>query len=235
MAGTLALVGAGEYLDTMRPVDEVLLARIAAPVKRVALLPTAAAPEPDYFKWSAMGFKHFTRLGVEAKPLNVLTREDAHRPELVAEIERANFVYLSGGNPVYLLRTLAKTPVWEAIRGVWERGGVVAGCSAGGMVMGGAMRTRRDPPVEWEPGLGLVPSIIMIPHFDRMQLYRLHYLMEHVPEGLILVGVDEHTVAIGGTDGWEVMGRGKVHVFTPDGETVFGAGDRIPTLPPASL
>lgn len=234
MVGTLALVGAGEYLDSMRPVDTALLARIAAPDKRVVLLPTAAAPEPDYYKWSALGFRHFTRLGVDTKPLNVLTREDAFNPAFVAEIERANFVYLSGGNPIYLLRTLANTPVWQAIRGVWEAGGVVAGCSAGAMVMGGALRARRDPPVEWEPGLGLAPSIVLIPHFDRMQLYRLHYLTEHVPEGLILVGVEEHTVAAGDADGWEVMGRGAVHVFGGGEPARYIAGERIP-LPPAVL
>jgi cyanophycinase len=233
VAGTIALVGAGEYLESMRAVDERLLARIAAPQKRVALLPTAAAPEPDFYKWSAMGLRHFTRIGAEARPVNVLKREDASNADLARAISEANFVYLSGGNPVYLLRTLQGTPVWEAIRGVWQAGGVIAGCSAGAMVMGGALRSRRDVPDQWEPALGLLPTIIVIPHFDRANLYRLMPLMEHVPEGLTLVGIDEHTAAICGPDGWEVMGRGGVYVFAGGAPTRYGAGERLPLPLPA--
>ena len=161
----------------------------------------------------------------------IVDADTANQHDLAVAVEKHDLVYLTGGDPIYLADTLRGSQTWASLLAVHARGGLIAGSSAGAMVLGGQL-WRFDG---WVPGLGLVPSIIMIPHFDRMQLYRLHYLMEHVPEGLLLVGVDEHTVAIGGTDGWEVMGRGKVHVFTPAGETIYGAGDRIPALPPASL
>ncbi|MCX6020261.1 MAG: Type 1 glutamine amidotransferase-like domain-containing protein [Chloroflexi bacterium] len=234
MPGMLALVGAGEYLDTMRAVDERLLESIAAPQKRVVLLPTAAALEPDFRKWSDMGHRHFTAIGVEVRPLDVLTREDAMNADLAAEIAAANFVYLSGGNPAYLLQTLKDTPVWRAIRGVWEAGGVVAGCSAGAMIMGGLLRGRREPPFEWTPALGMASSVIIAPHFDRMPPARLRQILDPLPEGFILLGIDEHTAAVAGPDGWEVMGHGGVHLHEGGAARSFRHGERIP-LPALAL
>ena len=98
MNGTLALVGSGEYLPTMERVDQWLLARVAG-VPRVALLPTASghygARRIQY--WLDLGVEHFTRLGVEVDPVNVVDRSDAHDERLAARVSASNFVYLSGG------------------------------------------------------------------------------------------------------------------------------------------
>lgn len=222
--GTLALVGAGEYLESMRPVDQYLLGTIAHPDKRVVVLPTAAAQEPDYYKWSRDGVAHFSRLGVAVKPAPVLTRDDAGRDDLADLIGWSNFVYLSGGSPAYLLSTLEGTRVWEAIRSVWEAGGVIAGCSAGAMALAGAVRTRRDPPFEFRPGLSMVPQVTVMPHFDRMPPARLSALLEQMPRDLTLLGIDEHTAAVGGPQAWTVMGRGRVLVWQNGEERWYEAG-----------
>ncbi|MBI4497969.1 MAG: Type 1 glutamine amidotransferase-like domain-containing protein [Chloroflexi bacterium] len=224
MPGTLALVGAGEYLESMQPVDQHLLATIAQPEKRVVVLPTAAAQESDYDKWSRMGVTHFRGLGVAVAPVPVLTRADAARDDLAAQIAWANFVYLSGGSPGYLVSTLEGTRVWEAMRAVWEAGGVIAGCSAGAMALASAVRTRRDPPLDFRPGLGLVPRVTVIPHFDRIPPQRLASYLEHLPRDLILLGIDEHTAAVGGPLEWTVMGRGRVLVCHDGREDWYGAG-----------
>lgn len=224
MPGTLALVGAGEYLDGMQKVDQYLLGTIADPKKRVVVLPTAAAPEPDYYKWSNMGVGHFGRLGVMVRPALVLTREDAQNDDLAAQIRWANFVYLSGGSPAYLLSTLEGTKVWDAISAVWQGGGVIAGCSAGAMVLAGAVRTRRDPPLEFRPGLGLVSGVIVMPHFDRLPPARLASFLEQLPQDLTLLGIEEHTAAVGGPQDWTVMGRGRVLVCRGGTEAWHAAG-----------
>src|ERR1035437_5392285 len=124
-AGTVALVGAGEFLPAIRPLDRVLLDRIADP-KRVAIVPTAAAPDgPTTFdRWLRMGVEHFSELGLEAIPVHLATRDDANQDEIAAEIATADFVYLSGGKPRYLRDTLEATAAWRAIQGVYDRGGV---------------------------------------------------------------------------------------------------------------
>src|SRR4051794_40430054 len=138
--GTVALVGSGEFLPISDPLDQALLARLPDPA-RVVVLPTASAPDgpgvPE--RWARMGVEHFTRLGVAVTAVLLRTRADAESPELAAQIAAANFVYLSGGKPQYLLQTLQDTVCWQAIAGVFAAGGVVAGCSAGAMALAGAM------------------------------------------------------------------------------------------------
>src|SRR5579863_8944164 len=135
-AGTLALVGAGEYLDEMAPVDRLLLDRVRGSL-RVVVLPTAAAPDGQAVaeRWARMGVEHFTRFGVYVEPAMVLTRADAESAAFALQIAAATFVYLSGGNPGYLLKTLRGSACWNAIVRVYQQGGVIAGCSAGAMAL----------------------------------------------------------------------------------------------------
>ncbi len=137
MWGTLALIGSGEYLPSMKPVDRLLLARLAGEA-RVVCLPTAAATEgaERIRYWSELGVRHFVGLGARAEAVGVIDRLSAHDASCVARVESANFVYLSGGKPRYLYDTLVGSPTWAAIMRVLEGGGVVAGCSAGAMICG---------------------------------------------------------------------------------------------------
>src|SRR5579884_2349463 len=158
-AGTLALVGAGEYLREMEPVDRLLLDRVRGSL-RVVVLPTAAAPEGKAVaeRWARMGVEHFTRLGVYVEPVMLLTRADADSPVFASHIAAATFVYLSGGKPGYLLKTLRDTACWNAIVKVYRQGGVIAGCSAGAMALGGRVF---DAPRFWRtlPGLSLASEL----------------------------------------------------------------------------
>lgn len=225
--GAVVLVGAGEYLPGMEPVDRRLLAGVDGPA-RVVVLPTASAPDgpgvPE--RWARMGVEHYTRLGVAVEPVMLLAREDAFRPELVEPIARASFVYLSGGKPRFLLETLEGTPAWEAIQKVHAAGGVVAGCSAGAMVLGGVMVDGRG----WDatrPGLGLAPGILVIPHFDELSR-RVSDLRERLPAGVTLAGVDGFTALVGQRGAYRVWGRGGVTLITPDGEARYTDGQSVP-------
>ena len=66
----------------------------------------------------------------------MVDRASADDPVLAERIRDANFIYLSGGKPDYLLQTSINTRALEAILDVYRRGGILAGCSAGAMVMG---------------------------------------------------------------------------------------------------
>ncbi len=70
MWGTLALVGSGEYLPPMEPVDRLLLARLGGEA-RVVCLPTAAATEgaERIRYWSELGVRHFVGWELGQKPL----------------------------------------------------------------------------------------------------------------------------------------------------------------------
>lgn len=213
-AGTLALVGSGEFLPGMREVDRILLRRAGG--TQVAVLPTAAAPDGVEVaeRWGAAGVTHFEKLGATATAVMALDRAGCHEPASVEAIRRSNLVYLSGGKPDYLYRTLAATPLWEALTQVLARGGVVAGCSAGAMILGGWIPARpslRHPSL-WQPAFGLVPSAFILPHFDEMPRWILGPLSALRPRRSVLIGIDGDTALVGARGRWEVLGRARVVV-----------------------
>jgi cyanophycinase len=159
----LALVGSGEYLPPMEPVDRQLIDKLNAE-PRVVCLPTAAGQEGEerIRYWRDLGIRHFSRLGAQVESLPIIDRAGAQDTHWAERIGEANFVYLSGGRPDYLYRTLKDTPAWQAILAVHQRGGVVAGCSAGAMIMGA--RLLGFPGLQ--PAFELIPGAVIVPHFD---------------------------------------------------------------------
>jgi len=228
--GSIALVGSGEFLPVMEEVDRVLL---DGRPQRAVFLPTAAAPEGaervEY--WVQLGLDHYRRMDVEAEPVLVLDRDDAEREELAAAIAGAGLVYLSGGNPAYLVDTLRDTVVWRAIHEAWLNGTALAGCSAGAIALSAVVRERLAADAPLRPALGVVPNVAVLPHFDRLRQWRPELAdarARRVPEGITLVGVDEDTAIVGGPDRWTVMGRQSAWVLERDGTSVsYDAGTTL--------
>ncbi len=213
--GPLALVGSGEYLPVMTGIEQQL---IQGRPPRYVQLATAAAPEgpASLNRWHALGRAQAGRLDVEAVIVDVRTREDAKSPELAALVSGAGLVYLSGGSPPYLARTLRGTRVWAAIRAAWESGAALAGCSAGAMALTSWVPAVRDPASKPDPGLGLLPWLRVIPHFDRMLEWvpdLLDRALLDSPGEVTILGIDEETALVGGPHQWTVHGRQSVWVL----------------------
>jgi cyanophycinase len=228
--GKLALVGAGEYLPTMASVDAMLLKQVEG-TPQVVVLPTAAVPDGRVVteRWATMGVDYFTQLGAQVEALMLQTREDANDMHLVNKITTANFVYFSGGKPHYLLQTLQDTLAWQAIKGIFSTGGVVAGCSAGAMVLGGI--TFRYPQV-WQttPALGLVPDLAIVPHFDEIPALIISTLTRLLMKETI-VGIDGSTALVWQNGEWTVQGNGGVTIFTAQTSKRYPAGAKVPLTP----
>lgn len=211
--GILALVGSGEYLPPMNPVDRYLLGQINDPV-RVVCLPTAAGTEGDerIAYWSDLGVKYFTDLGVaDVESVPVVDRDSALDENLADAIRQANFVYLSGGKPHYLYLTLENTPVMDAIHSVLEKGGVVAGCSAGAMIFG--ERIPGSPfPWSWQDGFAFLPGSIILPHFDELPQALLTGFAPFSAQWTI-VGVEGNTALVCTQQGCSVRGSGGVTII----------------------
>ena len=196
-AGRLALVGSGEYLPVMHEIEEWLL---QDQPPRYVQLATAAAPEGQrpLDNWHRLGAAAARRLGAEQVIIDVRTREDANDPKWAAAISGAGLIYLSGGNPGFLARTLIGTLVWQAIEREWRLGSALAGCSAGAMALGGYVPDFRHPRAGGVDGLGVVPDIRVLPHFDRYTKWVPDFAMRPlVAPGSYIVGIDEDTALIG--------------------------------------
>ena len=227
VSGTLALVGAGEFLPPIASVDTMLLEHVnGAP--HVVVLPTAAAPDgPTVLaRWAKLGVDHFSQLGATVEAVMLLKREDADDASIVSKIARSNFIYLSGGKPRYLLETLQGTAAWQAIMNVLSTGGVLAGCSAGAMVLGGELF---DFPKLWRtiPALGLAPDIIVVPHFDEIPA-AFTSSISLTKRKLTIVGIDGSTALVRSNTQWSVLGSGGVTVFNGNHKTRYGNGDQVP-------
>ncbi len=215
--GPVALVGSGEYLPVMHEVEASLLAGRAP---RFVQLATAAAPEgqQSLARWHELGRRAAERLGVEQVVVPVVDRVSADDPGLASLVEGAGLVYLSGGNPKFLAETLRGTAVWAAIEREWRAGAALAGCSAGAMAMGGAVPDVRHPLSGPVDGLGVVPHLSVVPHFDRFGARLLGSFAGHqLPDGVCLVGVDEKTALVGGPHAWRVVGTASAWLLDDDG------------------
>jgi len=230
--GPVALVGSGEYLPVMAGVEAALL---KGRPPRYVQLPTAAGREgaESVGRWVRLGTDQARRLGVEAVPVPALDRAAAEDPALAGLIEGAGLVYLSGGSPAYLAETLRDTTVWAAVVSAWRAGAALAGCSAGAMALAEWMADIRAPGSPPHPGLGVVPGVLVIPHFDRFRRWSgsaPEDAAARLPDGLVLVGIDEETAMV--SDGldlrrWVVEGRQAVWLFGPDGGRAHPAGAEI--------
>jgi len=216
-SGPIALVGSGEFLPGMEAVDAALLAGRAP---RAVFLPTASAPEGrdriDY--WLRLGTEHYGRLGIEPVPLAVLDRRDADDPANAEAVAGAGLVYLSGGNPGYLADTLRGTAVLSAVLAAWQAGAALAGCSAGACALTAVASDTQTGATR--PGLAVVPELVVLPHFDRIEGWRpgiVDRSSANLAPGQILVGIDEETALISDADGWRVEGRQKVWIVEGDG------------------
>ena len=228
--GPVALVGSGEYLPVMEPVERRLLE--GRPPLFVQLA-TAAAPEgpASLGRWHALGKASAGRLGVTQVVVPVVDRISADDAALAGLVEGAGLIYLSGGNPPFLAATLRGTAVWSAIETAWRAGAAIAGCSAGAMALTGQVPDIRHPLRDAETGLGVVPQLSVLPHFDKFAGRIPDVLLTRLsnpPPGVTSVGIDEDTALVNGwsenPEEWEVVGRQSVWVLTPQGRQEHPAG-----------
>ena len=215
MNGTLALVGGGEWQPGCDFDAELLEASGGTDV---LVLPTAAAYEhPERAVETAS--KWFDSLGGVVRGLDVLQRADALDDAKAAEVRGARFIYLSGGSPLHLRSVLKETPVWEALVAAWDDGAVVAGSSAGAMVVCDPMVDPRGG--AFTVGLGLVVNLAVLAHAepDVARDHLHHRTLELASPGLPVAAITERTALLRDPDGtWRTAGAGTVRVFVDGAE-----------------
>ena len=227
--GPLALVGSGEYTPAMLAVEAGL---IDGRPPRYVQIPTAASAEGEdrLSYWIELGRAQAARLGVTAVPLLVTTRADAEDPAIVSQVAGAGLIYLSGGSPSLLAATLRDTPLWRAIVAAWESGAALAGCSAGAMAMADHVPEMRHPAKGGQAGLGLLPHIRVLPHFDRMAGWIPDVMTRPFfrgADGVHVVGIDEDTAIVGGPEEFTVHGRQSAWLLSDGKRREFPAGSHM--------
>lgn len=167
---------------------------------RLVIIPTASSvPDEVVSVYSTV----FSRLGVgEIDSVNPSSRSASGDEDLVAVIDQATGIFLSGGNQLRLSQLLVGTPLGDALVRAYQRGAVIAGTSAGASMMSQFMISMGDEGVtprqrssQLTVGLGLLPGVIVDQHFDQRARYgRLMSLVAGSPS-LLGMGIDEDTAA----------------------------------------
>jgi cyanophycinase len=220
--GDLFVIGGAEDKLGKRTVLKEFVERAGGADARIAVIPTASSLGPEIVEVYAAVF---ARLGAaEVYGVRPDSRRDAADPALVAELDRATGIFMTGGNQLKLSGVVAGTPFGEAVVAARERGVTIAGTSAGASIQSSHMvafgpggSTPKQRMTQVAAGLGLVRSCVIDQHFAQRNRYgRLLMIVSQSPQ-LLGMGVDEDTAAVitrtGGTEILRVVGRGSVTLF----------------------
>jgi cyanophycinase len=215
------------------PQDGVLIAAASGGPAYV-LASAAGRQRPDLAVRNARAW--FKNLGLTVDELPAVRRSDVKSPKNVELARAGRFFYLVGGDPGLVPKTLADTPLWDAIVQAWREGAALAGSSAGAMALGEWTLIRDRVPGDarrrYRPALSLLPRVAVIPHFDGFGERWVDGALAAAPrDDVVLVAVDERSAALWRDGVWKAFGPGGVTIITRSDRRRFAAGVRIEGIP----
>src|SRR6266496_1305253 len=179
----------------------------------IRIVPTAAAPDHNHQRAGNNGVRWFQSLGArDVISIPLIDQSSANNQEIVQSLRTAKLIYMLGGFTHYLGQTLKDSVAWQAALDAYERGAVIAGSSAGAMVM---CEFYYDPSEgQVHEGLNLIPNSLVLPHHNTFGKSWAPRLIKLIP-AVTLIGMDEGTGMINdGKNGvWNVYGRGSVTLY----------------------
>jgi cyanophycinase len=232
--GTLMIIG-GAASDIFSTKFMELVGGADAPI---VVIPTAitsdslTAEELERFKNSFIkeGFKQVT-------VLHTRDREEANSDAFVEPIRNAAGIWFSGGRQWRHADSYLGTLTHKAFFELLERGGVIAGSSAGATIQGSYLArgdTQKNTIMmgDHEEGLGFITNVAIDQHlFARNRQFDMFEILENRPE-LLGIGLDEDTGIIVEGDQFTVFGNSYVAIY--DGTRWSAERDTIYKLPAGS-
>jgi len=223
--GTLLLEGGAEFGGAMREPDLraiELAGGLDAPIR---IIPTAAASDKNHLRAGNNGIRWFISLGAtDVEPVLLINEESANDFEIAETLRAAKLIYILGGFTHYLGQTLKGSLAWDAVLSAWQDDAVIAGSSAGAMVL---CEYYFDPGRrKVEKGLNLVPNACVLPHHNTFGKSWASKLRSMLP-GVTLLGIDEYTGMLTGGAAWQVLGSGAVTVYQKDKIDVYESEQRF--------
>ncbi|HEY8592044.1 MAG TPA: cyanophycinase [Sphingomicrobium sp.] len=228
--GCLIIIGGHEDRDPQG--DRLILKEVARHVKKGKLvLATVASRQPaGYFEEYQNAFAD---LGIgELVELYLEDRGEAWDREKLQVLDDAAGIFFSGGDQLRITSQIGDTGIEAKVRALFERGGLVAGTSAGASVMSETMlvrgtnrETHRIGDLSMAPGLGLIADVIVDQHFaERGRFGRLIGAVAHNPR-MLGMGIDENTAAVVEGRSLSVIGEGAVYIVDGSRSTYSNVGD----------
>ena len=224
--GYLLLEGGGEFAGGMEKPDRRGLELAGGLEANIAILPTAAAPDQNHERAGRNGVKWFRSLGATQVDLvPIVDKVSASEPDLAIRLRSAQFIYLLGGFPGYLAEVLRGSLAWQVALEAYDAGAVIAGSSAGAMVL---CEYFYDPETGvLKPGLNLLRNACVLPHHNGFGKSWAGKLAQQKPNATLL-GIDEQTGILNdGGDAWTIYGAGKVTLYRCGQVRIFGSVEKF--------
>ncbi|HUR42324.1 MAG TPA: cyanophycinase [Verrucomicrobiae bacterium] len=216
--GHLVIIGGGEDRTGSKQILRRFIDLAGGQRSKIAVL-TAASTEPEEI-WRVYD-RAFSELGVrQCVEVAVPSREVADSPDVLAALDGADAVFITGGDQKRLLAMLGGTKLDFALHDAFtSRGICIGGTSAGASAMSEHMLAEGTTD-DHHPhkgmallaaGFGFLPRVIVDQHFSqRRRLVRLLSAVAQNPY-LLGVGIDEDTaLVIRRNSGLEIVGEGAV-------------------------
>ncbi len=260
--GIVALFGSGETSPSGRKVFDYVL-RQFAPAPRLALLETPAGFElnsdrvigriAEFIQLRLQNFRPeitvvpARRRGTPFSPDN---------PEILEPLLEADLIFMGPGSPTYAVRQLHDSLAWRAVLARHRLGAALVLASAATIAVSSyalpvyeIYKVGED--LHWKPGLDLFGMLgfpmVVIPHWNNndggdeldtsccfMGKQRFIHLMEMLPPGLPLFGIDEKTALVLDlhTGTCQVLGLGGVVLLHSAHEHLSAELPALPTAEP---
>lgn len=229
--GTLIPIGGNEDKGiekneqyTLEFVDEGILFHVVREAggteAKIVIIPTASSIPKEVGK---NYLKAFSTLGCKnVIVLDIRSKEDSEKQSSIDLIKSANCIMFSGGDQSKITNKIGGTIIHQILLDRYqnEKGFVIAGTSAGAMMMskemiagGSAAESFIKGAVSMYKGLGLMPSLIIDTHFIRRGRFgRISEAVAQFPK-LIGIGLAEDTGMIIKNNKCRVIGSGMVIIF----------------------
>lgn len=213
--GAIILIGGNATVNGQALSAFFELSRAQRGERVVGLMAASVEPVKSAHFWQAA----FHSVGAVDAEFPMLTaRDEKADTDCAALIAEARGVFLGGGDQIKLVETLSGTKTEKAIKALFDRGGVVAGTSAGAaalteLTMAGGELDPEGNLVEQYlgPGLGLLAhDAIVDTHFSQRQRLQRLFLVIASNTQLLGVGIDEDTGLVVHGHVGEVVGSGGV-------------------------
>lgn len=250
MSGRIVLIGSGETSPTMVKLHRSLLA--STPDGELSVIDTPFGFQANADDLTDKIGEYFAQsVGSKVTPARWRRRDDptAEREKTLALLGRSGWVFAGPGSPSYALKQWIDTGIPRALTSVVERGGTIVFGSAAAVTTGShslpvyeIYKVGDDP--YWDAGLNLLEATAginaaVIPHYDNREggrhdtrfcyvgEIRLLQLEQMLPDGVGILGIDEHTMVVIDGSTVEVHGAGSMTARYRDREQIVAAGESV--------
>ncbi len=252
--GKIVLMGSGELTATMVEVHKSLLDQsLGSP--QAAFLDTPAGFQLNVDQISQKAVEYF-RVHVKQEMEVSSFKSHETTPDFDARqafhiLRNANYILIGPGSPSYAVRQWKESPVPEILTHCVTNGGCLVAASAAALTVGRftlpvyeIYKVGQD--LHWVEGMDILGhfnfDLVVVPHWNNaeggthdtrfcfMGEPRFRRLESLIPQGVSVLGLDEHTACIMdlADNQAEIKGIGRVTLRTSDRELSFKSGDRLP-------